>query len=102
MIESGLVGQESLCWAGLVRTILEVELHSWAVGRFAHPYIEVFTLPRFEEQDVVAVVEFGEFIELVEFGLGIELCIFTAVRQERVKVVQEVSMSVGYASRGKN
>lgn len=70
-----------------MRTILEVKFHSWAVGCFAHPYVEVFPLPRFEEQDIVAIVEFGEFVELVELCLGIELCIFTTVRQERIKVI---------------
>ena len=88
----------SLCAADLVRTVLEVKFHSWSIGRFAHPYVEVFPLPRFEEQDVVAIVEFSKLVELIELCLGIELCIFTTVRQEGVKVVQEVSVSVGYAS----
>ena len=70
-----------------MRTILKVEFHSWTVGRFAHPYVEILPLSRFEEQDIVAIVEFGEFVELIELCLGIELCIFTTVRQEGVKVV---------------
>ena len=80
LIESGVGGQERFCWAGLLRTILEVEFHSWAVGRFAHPYVKVFSLSGLEKQDIVAVVEFGELVELVEFCLGIKLCIFTTVR----------------------
>ena len=70
-----------------MRTVLKVKFHSRSIGRFAHPYVEVFPLSCFEEQDIVAIVEFGELIELIELCLGIELCIFTTVRQEGVKVV---------------
>lgn len=36
------------------------------VGCFAHPEVEIFAFAGFEKEDVVAVVEFGQFIELVE------------------------------------
>ena len=79
-------------------TVLQVELDCWPVRRFAHPYVEVFALSSFEEEDIVAIVEFGEFIELVELGLCIYLAFFPAVREEGVKIVEEMAMSVGDAA----
>ncbi len=87
-------------WDGrVIGTVLEMHLHGRAIGRFADPYIEVFALSRFEEKDVVAVVELGEFVELVELGLGVELRIFATVGEEGVEVVKEMSMSVGDSAR---
>jgi hypothetical protein len=40
-------------------TVLHVHFHGRPIGRFAHPEIEIFALAGFEEEDVVAVVEFG-------------------------------------------
>lgn len=51
---------------------------------------------------VIAVVEFSQLIELVELRLCIKLCVFAAVRQEGVQVVEEMSMSVGDASRAED
>lgn len=59
-------------------------------------------LPRFEEQHVVAIVEFRELVELVELRLCIKLCILAAMGQERVEVVEEMSVSVGDASRAED
>jgi len=42
-----------------------------SVWRFAHPDIQVFAFAGFEEQDIVAVVEVGEFVELVKLGFCI-------------------------------
>ncbi len=39
-----------------------MHLDGRAIGRFAHPYVEVFALARFEEEHVVAVVEFGQLV----------------------------------------
>lgn len=72
-----------------------MHLHGRAIGSFAHPYVEIFALARFKEENIVTVVEFGEFVELVEFGFCIELRIFAAVRKKGVKVVEEVAMAVG-------
>lgn len=83
-------------------TVLEMHLHGRAIGRFADPYVEVFALSRFEEEDVIAVVELGKFIQLVELGLGVQLCIFAAVRKEKVKIVEEMSVSIGDSARGKD
>ena len=49
------------------------------IGRFAHPYVKVFSLPRFEKEYVVAIVEFGKLIKLIEFGFCIEFGIFSTV-----------------------
>ena len=51
-----------------------------SVGRLAHPYVEVLAFPRLEKDYVVAIIEFRELIQLVEFGLGIKLCVLAAVR----------------------
>lgn len=72
-----------------------MHLHGRAIGGFAHPYVEVFTLARFEEENIVAIVEFGEFVKLVQFGFCVELRIFAAVREKGVEVVEEVTMPVG-------
>ncbi len=61
------------------RTVLKMAFHSGTVGGFAHPYVEVFALAGFEEEDVVAVVEVGKLVQLVEFRFGVELCVFAAV-----------------------
>ena len=69
-----------------------MHFHGWAIGCFAHPYVKVFAFACFEEQHIVAVVELGYFVELIELGLGVELCIFSAVWKKRVKVVEKMPM----------
>ena len=76
-----------------------MHLHRRSIRRFAHPYVKIFPFPGFEEEDVVAVVEFGQFIELVELCLSIELGIFPAVGKEGVEVIEQMSMSVGHPTR---
>ena len=39
-------------------TILHVHFHCWPVRRFAHPYVEIFSFPSFEEEHIIAIVEF--------------------------------------------
>lgn len=78
-----------------VRTVVEVHLHGRAIGRFAHPYVEIFALARFKEENIVTVVEFGEFVQLVEFGFCVEFRIFAAVRKKRIEIVEKVAMSIG-------
>lgn len=77
------------------RTVLEVHLYGGAIGGFAHPDVEVFAFAGFEEEDVVAVVEVGEFVELVEFCFGVEFGVFTTVGKEGVEIIEEVAMSAG-------
>ena len=74
-----------------------MHLDGRSVGRFAHPDVEIFALARFEEQDVVAIIKFGELIELVQFAFGVKFSILTAVRQEGVKIIEEVTVSLGRA-----
>ena len=42
--------------------VLHMHFYCRAVGRFGQPHVEVLALARFEEEDVVAVVEVGEFV----------------------------------------
>ena len=57
-----------------------MHLDGRAIGRFAHPDVEVFSLAGFEEEDVVAIVKFGKLIKLVELGFCVEFVLATAVR----------------------
>lgn len=45
--------------------ILEMHLDSWAIGSFAHPYVEILAFTCFEEENVIAIIEFGQLVELV-------------------------------------
>lgn len=45
-------------------TVLKVKLDSRAIGHLAQPDIQVLALPRLEKQNVVAVVELGQLVEL--------------------------------------
>ena len=75
--------------------ILDVELYTRPVGSFAEPEIQVLALASFEEEDVVAVVEFGDFVEVVEFGFGVEFGVFAAVGEHGDEVVEEVALAKG-------
>ena len=59
--------------------ILQVHLDGGTIWCLAHPGIEILAFSCFEEQDVVAVVQFGKLVELVQLGLGIQLCFLPAV-----------------------
>ena len=72
---------------------MQVQLDCWAIGSLAHPYVQVLALARFEVEDVVAIVEVCQLIELVKLCFGVEFCIFAAVRKECVEIVEEMSMS---------
>ena len=74
--------------------VLSVQFHGGPVRRFGQPHVQVAGFAGFEEEDVVAVVQVGELVELVELGLGVELRIFAAVREERVEVGEEMAVSV--------
>ena len=71
-----------------------MHLDRGAVGRFREPEVEVFAFARFEEEDVVAVVEVGEFVELGQLRFGVEFGVFAAVWEEGVEVGEEVAVSV--------
>jgi len=60
-------------------TILHVEFNSWSIRRFAHPQIKIFSLPSLKEEYIIAVVEFGELVQLVEFGFGVEFGVFAGM-----------------------
>jgi hypothetical protein len=73
--------------------ILAVEFYGGTVRGFGEPDVEILAFAGFEEEDVVAVVEVGEFVELVQLGFRVELGVFAGVREEGVEVVEEVAMS---------
>ena len=79
-----------------------MHLDSRPVRGFTHPYIEIFALSRLEKEHIVAIIKFGKLIELIEFGLCVKLCIFAAMREQGVEIVEKMSMSVGHASRAKD
>lgn len=61
--------------------------------------LQILALSCFEETDIIAVVEVGEFVQLVEFRLCVEFCVFSTVWHERVEVIEKMSVSVGDAAR---
>ncbi len=81
------------------RTILQMHLDSRPIWGFTHPYVEIFALSRLEKEHIIAIVKFGKLIELIKFGLGVKLCIFPAMWEQRVEIVEKMAMSVGHASR---
>ena len=79
-----------------------MHLDSRPIRGFTHPYVEIFALSGLEEEHIVAIVEFGKLIELIKFGLGVELCIFPTVWEQRVEIVEKMSVSVGHAPRAED
>lgn len=74
-------------------TVLEMHLNSRAVRDLTHPQIQILALTCLKEEDIVAVVKFGELVELGKSGLGVELGVFAAMRHHRGKIVQQMTMS---------
>lgn len=64
-----------------------MHLNSRSIWRLAHPCVQIFALARLEEKNIVAVVEFSELVQLVELGLGVELCFLATVREEGSNIV---------------
>ena len=79
-----------------------MHLDSRPIRGFTHPYVEIFALSRLEKEHIVAIVQFGKLIELIKFGLGVELCIFPAMWEQRVEIVEKMSVSVGHTSRAED
>ena len=73
--------------------VLNVKLDRRTIGRLAHPRVEVFAFASFEEEDIVAIVQFGYFIELKELAFSVKLRLFATVREEGIEVIQKMSMS---------
>ena len=71
-----------------------VELDCRPVGHLAEPHVQILSFPRLEEHHVVAVIELGELVELVELGLGVELDVFPAVGEHCRQVIEKMSVSV--------
>jgi hypothetical protein len=62
-------------------TVLKVELDGRSVGNLAKPDIEILAFPCLKKQNVVAVVKLSQLVQFVKLGLGVELCILSAVRE---------------------
>lgn len=77
--------------AGL--TILNVHLDCRAVGHLARPEVQVLALSRLKKEDVVAVVQLRQLVELVQLRFRVELGIFPRVGHHGCEVVEQVSMS---------
>jgi hypothetical protein len=71
-----------------------MEADCGTVWRFAEPQVEILAFSCFEEHDVVCVVEFGQFVQFVELGLGVELGVFSPVREEGCEIIQQMPMPV--------
>lgn len=55
-------------------------------------HVEVLSLSRLEEHDVVAILKKRILIEEPQFGLGIEFGVFSAVWQQGGQVVEQMPM----------
>ena len=55
----------------LERTVLKVHLDGRSIWCLAHPRIQVLAFTRFEKENIIAIVQIGKLIELVELALGI-------------------------------
>jgi len=49
------------------QTVLKMHLHARPIRCFTQPYVEILTFSRFEEEDVIAVVEVRNLVQVVEF-----------------------------------
>lgn len=81
------------CW-NTRRTVLYMTFNGGTIWGFAHPYVQILALARLEEEDVVAIVEIRQLIKLVKFCFRVEFCIFAAVGEEGIEIVEEMSMAV--------
>ena len=68
-------------------TILQVKLHSRSIGNLAQPDVQILSLAGLKEKDIVAVIQLGELVELVQAGFGVEFGILPAMRKHRGNIV---------------
>lgn len=64
-----------------------MELDGGAVGWFREPEVEILCLASFEKKDIVAVVEVGELVELVELGFCVKLGVLAGVGEEGREII---------------
>jgi len=50
-----------------------MKLYGGSVRRLAHPQIKIFAFACLEKKHIVAVVKFGQFVQLIELRFGVEL-----------------------------
>jgi hypothetical protein len=66
--------------------VLAVQFDRRTIGRFGEPEVQVLCFAGLEEEDVVAVVEVCELVEVGEVGFGVEFGIFAAMWKESVEI----------------
>lgn len=71
-----------------------MHLDARPVRCFAHPHVEVLPFPRLEKENVVAVVQIRDLVQVVKLRLRIQLCVFTTVGKHSYYVFEEMAMSV--------
>ena len=74
-------------------TVLQMHLDRWSVGCFAHPDIEIFSLARLEKQHVVAIVQLGQLVELIQLAFRVEFGILATMREEGVEIVEKMALA---------
>lgn len=74
-------------------TVLEVHFDCRAIWRFAHPNIKIFAFSSFEKEYIIAIIQLGKFIQLIQLGFGVEFCIFAAVREKGIDIVEEMPVT---------
>lgn len=70
-----------------------MQLDAGSVGRFAHPHVQILPLPRLEEEDVVAVVQVRNLVQMVQLRLGVQLCVFAPVGEHCDYVFEEMAVA---------
>ena len=59
--------------------ILDVKFHGGSIRRFGYPKVQVLVLSALEKEHIVTVVELGNFVQLVQVLLGVELGLFSGM-----------------------
>lgn len=75
-------------------TVLHMQLDARSIRGFAHPHVKILPFPRLEEEDVVAVVQIRNLVQVVKLRLRVQLSIFTAVGKHSDYVFEKVAMSI--------
>jgi hypothetical protein len=75
-------------------TVLKVKFDGRPIGYLAEPDVEVLSFARLEEENVVAVVQLGQLVQLGKARFRVELGIFSAVREHRSNIIKQMAVAV--------
>lgn len=81
-------------------TILNVHLDCRAVWHLARPHIKILSFPRLEEENIVAVVQFSQLVQLIQLRFRVKLGVLAAMGHHGREVVEKVSVSAEPRSPG--